>query len=180
MPATLPPVAVVPSTTTPGPTPIAVGAGSVGWVGTEADGKFAYNVTKVSEVCPAERQPDCAPVKDGSSKQVDMQIRPKSISKSPVRNEAVVVGTNAAGDDALLVIALPTSDPTAAPSSSDDTVDRAERQPGRDREPTASASPTPRSTAVGTASPTSVPSPSVSPPASSADPRRARRRPARR
>ena len=62
---TLPPVAVVPSATTPGPTPIAVGAGSVGWVGTDPDGKFAYNVTKVSEVCPAERQPDCAPVKDG-------------------------------------------------------------------------------------------------------------------
>ncbi len=117
-PATLPPVAAVPSSTTPGPTPIAVGAGSVGWVGTEADGKFAYNVTKVSEVCPAERQPDCAPVKDQSSKQVDMQIRPKSISKSPVRNEAVVVGTNAAGDDTVLVIALPTSDPTATPSSS--------------------------------------------------------------
>ena len=108
----------VPSSTTPGPTPIAVGAGSVGWVGTEADGKFAYNVTKVNEVCPAERQPDCAPVKDESSKQVDMQIRPKSISKSPVRNEAVVVGTNAAGDDTVLVIALPTSDPTATPSSS--------------------------------------------------------------
>jgi hypothetical protein len=46
-----------------GPTPIAVGAGSVGWVGTDPDGKFAYNVTKVSEVCPAERQPDCAPVR---------------------------------------------------------------------------------------------------------------------
>ena len=57
-----------------------------------------------------------------------MQIRPKSISKSPVRNEAVVVGTNAAGDDTLLVIALPTSDPTATPSSSGDTVGRAERQ----------------------------------------------------
>jgi len=166
VPATLPPVAVVPSATTPGPTPIAVGAGSVGWVGTEADGKFAYNVTKVSEVCPAERQPDCAPVKDGSSKQVDMQIRPKSISKSPVRNEAVVVGTNAAGDDALLVIALPTSDPTAAPSSSDTPSVKPSASPVLTAPP-ASASATPRSTAVGSASPTSVPSPSVRPPASS-------------
>ena len=67
-PATLPPVAAVPSSTTPGPTPLAVGAGSVGWVGAEADGKFAYNVTKVNEVCPAERQPDCARVTDQSSK----------------------------------------------------------------------------------------------------------------
>ena len=48
----------------PGPTPIAVGAGSVGLAGTGADGGLAYNVTKVNEVCPADRQPDCAPVAD--------------------------------------------------------------------------------------------------------------------
>jgi WD40 repeat protein len=165
VPATLPPVAVVPSATTPGPTPIAVGAGSVGWVGTDPDGKFAYNVTKVSEVCPAERQPDCAPVKDGDSKQVEMQIRPKSISKSPVRNEAVVVGTNAAGDDTLLVIALPTSDPTAAPSSSD-TPSVAPSASPVVTAPPPSASATPRSTAVGTATPTIAVSPTISPPAS--------------
>ena len=165
VPATLPPVAVVPSATTPGPTPIAVGAGSVGWVGTDPDGKFAYNVTKVSEVCPAERQPDCAPVKDPSSKQVDMQIRPKSISKSPVRNQAVVVGTNAAGDDTVLVIALPTSGPTATPASSGPPSSAPSATPIATASP-ASPSPTPGSTAVGTASPTVVPSPSVSSPAS--------------
>jgi WD40-like Beta Propeller Repeat len=166
-PATLPPVAAVPSSTTPGPTPIAVGAGSVGWVGTDPDGKFAYNVTKVSEVCPAERQPDCAPVKDPASKQVDMQIRPKSISKSPVRNQAVVVGTNAAGDDTVLVIALPTSGPTATPASSGTPSSAPSATPIVTASP-ASPSPTPRSTAVGTAGPTVVPSPSISPPASSA------------
>jgi hypothetical protein len=166
-PATLPPVAAVPSSTTPGPTPIAVGAGSVGWVGAEADGKFAYNVTKVSEVCPAERQPDCARVTDQDSKAVEMQIRPKSISKSPVRNEAVVVGTNAAGDDTVLVIALPTSDPTATPSSSVAPSVAPSASPVVTAAP-ASPSATPGSTAVGTAIPTVVPSPSVSPPASSA------------
>src|SRR6185369_11979508 len=150
-PATLPPVAAVPSSTTPGPTPIAVGAGSVGWVGTDPDGRFAYNVTKVSEVCPAERQPDCAPVKDPSSKQVDMQIRPKSISKSPVRNQAVVVGTNAAGDDTVLVIALPTSGPSATPASSGTPSSAPSATPTVTASPVP-PSPTPRSTAVGTAS----------------------------
>ena len=163
--ATLPPVAAVPSSTTPGPTPIAVGAGSVGWVGTDPDGKFAYNVTKVSEVCPAERQPDCAPVKDGNSQQVEMQIRPKSISQSPVRNQAVVVGTNAAGDDTVLVIALPTSRPTATPPSSG-TPSVAPSATAMVTAPPASPRPTPRSTAVGTAIPTVVPSPPLSPPPS--------------
>ena len=96
----------------PGPTPIAVGAGSVGWVGTSPDGELAYNVTAVSQVCPADRQPDCAPVADGDSQSVDSTIRPKSISQSPVRNQAVVVGTDAQGDDSVVVIALPTAEPS--------------------------------------------------------------------
>ncbi len=96
--ASTPPVAVA-SPVTPGPTPINVGAGSVGWVGTSPDGDLAYNVTPVSQVCPADRQPDCAPVADSKSKAVHMNVRPKSISQSPVRNQAVVVGTDAQGDD---------------------------------------------------------------------------------
>ena len=165
-PASLPPVAAVPSSTTPGPTPLAVGAGSVGWVGAEADGKFNYNLTKVNEVCPAERQPDCARVSDQSSKAVDIQIQPKSISKSPVRNEAVVIGTNAAGDDTVLAITLPTSDPSATPSSSG-TPSVAPSPSPVVTAPPASPSVTPGSTAVGTAIPTVVPSPSTSPRASS-------------
>ena len=97
----------------------------MGWIGTAADGALAYNVTKVDEVCPAERQPDCAPVADRNSKRVEMTIRPKSISQSPVRNQAVVVGTDSAGDDAVIVIALPTrrTDPTP-PSRHPDADDR--------------------------------------------------------
>ena len=41
--------------------------------------------TKVDEVCPAERQPDCATgQRTATSQQVDLSIRPKSISQSPV------------------------------------------------------------------------------------------------
>ena len=47
---------------------------------------------------------------------VDLTIRPKSISQSPVRNQAVVVGTDTTGDDAVLVIALPTAEPTPTPA----------------------------------------------------------------
>jgi hypothetical protein len=112
---TAPAVAIASTGPTPGATPIVVGAGSVGWVGMAANGSLAYNTTDVDEVCPLERQPDCAAV-SGDSKSVDISIRPKSISKSPVTTQAVVVGEDAKGDDAVYVIALPTADPTAKPS----------------------------------------------------------------
>ncbi len=138
--ASAPPVAIASTVPQPGPTPIAVGAGQVGWIGTSADGALAYNVTKVDAVCPAERQPDCATVADRNSKPVAMTIRPKSISQSPVRNQAVVVGTDKAGDDAVLVIALPTAEPTTTPA------------------------PTPTASATSQATPTpKTPTPSVSP-----------------
>jgi hypothetical protein len=116
VPAASTPAVAIASPVVPGPTPIVVGAGSVGWVGTSPDGDLAYNVTPIHQVCPADRQPDCAPVADNDSKTVHMDVRPKSISQSPVRNQAVVVGTNAQGDDAVVVIALPTPEPTATPA----------------------------------------------------------------
>lgn len=158
---------------TPGPTPIAVGAGSVGWLGTGADGGLAYNVTKVNEVCPAERQPDCAPVTDRDSTPVDLTIRPKSISKSPVRNQAVVVGTDANGGDAVFVIALPTSMPSSSPTTSapPSPVATPTEQPTPATTPTPVATPTltprPSSTPTGTPAPTpsvdASASPSVTP-----------------
>ena len=99
----------------PGATPMAVGAGSVEWLGTSSTGGLAYSSTKIDKVCPADRQPDCEPVNDRDSKQVDLSIRPKSISQSPVKNQAVVVGTDAAGSDSVVVMALPTPQPTSTP-----------------------------------------------------------------
>src|SRR4051794_379088 len=129
---TAPAVALASASTRPGPTPMAVGAGSVGWVGTSADGRLAYNVAAVDEVCPVERQPDCAEIADRDSRHVDLTIRPKSISQSPVRNEAVVVGSDGSGSDSVLVISLPTAEPSRTPS------------------PTRSPSPTPKATPTST------------------------------
>ena len=98
-----PPIAVVPTAGTPGATPMAVGAGSVEWLGTSSTGGLAYSSTKIDKVCPTDRQPDCEPVNDRDSKQVALSIRPKSISQSPVKNQAVVVGTDAAGSDSVVV-----------------------------------------------------------------------------
>lgn len=116
--ASAPTIAAGPASGLPGATPIAVGAGSVEWVGTSPGGKLAYSVTKIDAVCPTDRQPDCAPVADRDAKPVELTIRPRSISQSPVKNQAVVVGTDAGGGDSVIVIALPTTEPspTASPT----------------------------------------------------------------
>ena len=174
--ASTPPVAIA-SAVVPGPTPITVGAGSVGWVGTSPDGDLAYNVTPVSQVCPSDRQPDCAPVTDNRSKAVHMDVRPKSISQSPVRNQAVVVGTDAKGDDSVLVIALPTAEPSSTPTSTatvaPSVAPSATPSPSETAapaspttEPSTSAGANPTPTPKATAEPTPVVTPAVTPPPS--------------
>jgi hypothetical protein len=145
-------VAVTPPT--PGPTPIVVAAGDVGWVDTANDGNYAVNRTTVDEVCAHDQQPDCAPVKDDDSKPVTINVKPKSINQSPTRDQAVVVGTNpAGGGDSVLVIALPTKEPSASPSPSPTPV------------ATATAGPSSTPTATATVS-TTVKPPASAPPAS--------------
>lgn len=159
------PVAIASTGASPGPTPITVGAGSVGWIGTAPDGALAYNVTEVDEVCPPERQPDCAPVSDRESKPVDLKIRPKSISQSPVKNQAVVVGTDADGEDTVLVIALPTAKPSPTPTSSGEPSMAPSGTPAATATP-ATPSGSPDTSPPATSTPSVEPTASVEPPAS--------------
>jgi WD40-like Beta Propeller Repeat len=141
IPQSQPPVAVASSLTSPGPTPLAVGAGAVGWIGAGANGKLAYNESEaIDEVCAVERQADCAPVADQGSKAVDITVRPKSVTRSPVRNEAVVMGTDSSGSDSVVVIALPTTAPTPPAAS-----------------PSPVATPAVTATAIATATPSTEP-----------------------
>jgi hypothetical protein len=100
------------------PTAIAVGVGEVRWFGTRDDGAFAYNVANIDSVCPLDRQPDCAPIADGHARRVSLMATPKFVFQSPVDQQAVVVGTDAAGADAVIVVALPTPAPAAPLPSS--------------------------------------------------------------
>jgi predicted anti-sigma-YlaC factor YlaD len=97
------------------PTAIAVGAGQVRWLGVRDDGAFAYNVANIDAVCPLDRQPDCAPFADGHARPVTLTAIPKFVFQSPVDDQAVVVGTDAAGADAIIVVALPAPEPSVAP-----------------------------------------------------------------
>lgn len=105
-----PPVAEV--TASAPPPSLAVGAGSVKWLGLEGDGAFAYNVAKIDVVCRHDNAPECPPFEDGDAKRVTLTATPKYVYQSPVDFQAVVVGTDAKGADAVLVVALPTPDPT--------------------------------------------------------------------
>ena len=147
----------------PRPTPIAVGAGNVDWFGTDGQGNLAYSTTGVREVCAHDQRPDCAPVFDPNARRVSIDARPKSIFRSPVENQAVVVGTDAAGDDVVFVIALPTADPTpgvSAPPTTDPTESATPPTASSATQPSGIPAPTP----TGTPAPTRSSLPSSTPP----------------
>jgi hypothetical protein len=156
---TSPPIAGASTGTGPGATPIAVGAGAVGWIGTGSNGELAYNSADVDEVCPVDRQPDCPAVAGRQSKPVTLTVRPRSVSRSPVRNEAVVV-TDAAGSDTVTVISLPTAEPGT--SSTPGPTPNATESPAT----TPAVSETPASTPTAPAS--GAPTPAVTPQATPA------------
>jgi hypothetical protein len=134
------------------PTAIAVGAGEVRWLGVRDDGAFAYNVANIAAVCPPNRQPDCAPFADGHARRVTLAAVPKFVFQSPVDDQAVVVGTDATGADAVIVVALPAAEPAPSPGGS-----------------AAPASPAPSgSTSASDALATALSSPSVTPAATPA------------
>ena len=115
--ATRSPSIALASQVAPPSTAIEVGAGKVHWLGGGEDGVFAYNVADIDIVCRHDRQPDCAPFEDGHAKRVTLAATPRFVYQSPVDDQAVVVGTDATGADAVIVVSLPTPDPTPEPSA---------------------------------------------------------------
>jgi len=162
------PIAVATSTINPGPTPLAVDAGSVGWIGSSANGIYDVKKTAaIDEVCAVERQTDCASLGDRGSSQVNISIRPKSVISSPVRNQAVVMGTDETkGSDSVVVIALPSTDATPSPTPA---VSPAPTPATPSTEPTATPAETPETSeppASETPSATPVETPEATPTAS--------------
>lgn len=125
------------------PTAMAVGAGRVQWLGTGEDGAFAYNVADIDVVCARDRQPDCAPFADGDARRVALNATPRFVFQSPVADQAVVVGTDANGADAVLIVALPAPDPTptVAPDMSPATATEPAGSPAASHEASATAVP---------------------------------------
>ena len=89
------------SATSPEPkaTPIAVGAGQVGWVIQRADGSYAIEFAPVDQVCGADIRPDCSPLQPPSSGQLSLDVSPRAVVGSPSDTQVVVVasGSKAGG-----------------------------------------------------------------------------------
>jgi hypothetical protein len=172
-------VAAASPVSTPGPTPIVVGAGSVRWVGTAADGALAYSDTDIAEVCAEESKLDCAPVSGHNATPVDLKVKPRSITQSPVGDQAVVVGSDGAGGDTVVVVVLPPpshtpvvatpsptptesgSPPTPAATPSSDPTESVEPTPAETPDVTATSEPTVSPTASASGSPVETPEPTL-------------------
>ncbi len=137
-------VAVAPTATpavaspgeSPAATALAVAAEEVHWLGAAENGTFAYNVADIRAVCQKDRQPDCAPFADENARRVTLIATPRFMFQSPIDDQAIVVGTDASGADAVLVVSLPASDPaplqaaSAAPDASGTPADSPIASPG--------------------------------------------------
>ncbi len=150
------PVALASQEPAPAPTAMAVGAGKVYWLGAGTGGTFAYNMADVLAVCPLDRQPDCAPFADANARRVTISAIPKFVFQSPIDDQAIVVGTDAAGSDAILVVALPPSDPTPELSPDPSSAPVEPTAPAAGAEPIATITP------ITSGEPTVVPSVIVS------------------
>ncbi len=134
--------------TAPAATPFSVAAGSVGWVHSLEDGDYAYNVSPVDKVCPVDDRPGCASLDNSSAKRLTIATPPRTIIGSPTDGQAVVVGSDGAGGDQVLVMSLPkNTDATPAPTP--------EATPTETPAPT--ASPEPTETATPSAAPSDTP-----------------------
>jgi predicted anti-sigma-YlaC factor YlaD len=163
-------VALASPAPTPVPTPILVGAGDVRWVGTGPDGLLAYNITDIDRVCAEERQTDCAPIGGGDATPVDLSIKPTTIVKSPVGNDAVVVGDDGAGGDSIIVFALPTARTIGSASPKPTPISTPVRTPEPTPADTPSATPTTDPSATPTTDPSPTTEPTTEPTASPTDP----------
>jgi hypothetical protein len=167
-PTTDPPEAAgtpaVTASPTTAPTPLAVGAGDVHWIGSDADGSLAYSGTEVREVCPLAQAEDCALLDPSPGEHVSLAVAPKSIIGSPTQHEAVVVTDDGAGGDRITVLTLPVAAASPTPEPSVDPTASAQPTPTdalASPTPVATVQPSPSATAETSPSPSVTPEPTV-------------------
>ena len=106
---------------TPLATPIQVGAGEVAWLTLAADGTYSLNFASVDEVCPANVQPDCAPIAPASPRHLPaVRTTLHTVLRDPSHRNLVVVtsGTKKGTGGSVMVVAVPSDTPAATPSPS--------------------------------------------------------------
>lgn len=166
----------------PAATPLAVGAGDVGFIRRDDDGRYALGRVRVDEVCPEGGTAGCAPMQDAVATAVALRSEPQTIIGSPDDTSAVIVGA-ADGSNAteIVVMDLPNEDEqtptpvdtpnplTATPSVSPSLAPTATPTAIASDPVTESASPPPASPGITDAPTTSTPEetpPATTPPPS--------------
>jgi hypothetical protein len=159
----------------PAATPLAVGAGDVGFIRRDDDGRYALGHVQVDEVCPDGGTSGCAPMQDAVATAVALRSEPQTIIGSPDDTSAVIVGA-ADGSNAteIVVMDLPKEDdespaPVDTPSPLTATPSVTPSATAIASDPvTESASPPPASPEITETPPASTPdpSPSTAPPPS--------------
>jgi S-DNA-T family DNA segregation ATPase FtsK/SpoIIIE len=148
------------------PTPLPVPPGNVAWVGPKEGGLYRINVSNVDHVCPADAQPDCAPITPGPVTGVQIPVQPSAIMVSPAgKGQAVVVARSGSGGGSIYSINVPSPQPSSPPGSSlspTTSPSPTTSSTPATSSPSASESPSPASPTV-TPSPTSSSGPGASP-----------------
>ena len=103
----------------PDPTPFEVGAGQVQYLLRETSGALAMNSVVIDEVCHPDGASRCPALGDEQSEPLRLTALPRTIIRSPVGNDAIVVARDGADGDRIVVVALPDASmsPTPSPAS---------------------------------------------------------------
>jgi hypothetical protein len=157
------PASAMPGSAAVAPTPIAVdGAGDVGWIESGPDGATTHRVA-VEKVCPTKGEADCPTLRDADQRLFALQGA-RAIVGSPTREQAVAISDTAGAGDEVVVVAMPETTDTPAPS----VEPSPSTTPAPSSEPSVAASSAPPASAPVESAP--VASASSEPPIASIDP----------
>ena len=133
-------------------TPIIVDSGDVGYLDNGRPGDVFR--LKVDEVCPVDKQAECATVREGTQLRMAFRSAARTIVASPSRLKAVAIADSDTGGDDVIVVDLPqsterprasaeatasaSSAPTAAPTAAETATDGPSTVASASPEPSAS------------------------------------------
>ena len=144
-------------------TPILVGAGDVAYVA-GGGGQLAYSQVGVDEVCAATDTSECGTLADAGPSRIAISNAPKAIISSPTNpNTAIVVDRDAAGNDRIRIVVLPSPSPDTTLASASPAPTVAPSSPPASPSPTVAAHRRPVAAVRGRGSPPASASASTEP-----------------
>ncbi len=126
---------------TPAATALVPVADRVAWVQRAPDGSYSLVFADVDHACPAS-DPTCAPLSDSSPAPLALSAPPEAVVLSPRNDQIAVVGSATDKGGSVLIVTVPTAQPTASAGASPTTT------PAQTPTPVPSATATPGGSAA--------------------------------